>query len=298
VVDQFDVIEAGPSGRRRWIGLVVVVAVVAVPVIGLIASRDPKPLLPTQPTPEPIRSLTRLDSPPNVLQVPSRADKGGDEVIEVVFPHGVRAEVRYPAELELAEMGSRPFQGVWIDGSYRQLVAPYGGEVEITRGGQPIRNYASNVTLWPRQAGSGSYGQVLLFAFEKWRMAMYDRVRGLTFEQRLAVARSLKGTVTKGGYLVLSAGGTVRLAEPGETAQGDPVGPQLWFGGGASEMIALVPTPGCAKKARAPDVIDGRGRPAESVCRGDVLVAVTGPSRFRQMAIEGIRVTVKGRASQ
>ncbi|MGP3917434.1 hypothetical protein [Nonomuraea sp. 10N515B] len=298
MVDQFDVIEAGQSGRRRWIGLVVVVAVLAVPVIGLIASRDPEPLLPTQPTPEPIRSLTRLDSPPNVLQVPSRAAKGGDEVIEVVFPHGVRAEVRYPAELELAGMGSRPFQGVWIDGSYRQLVAPYGGEVEITRGGQPIRNYASNVTLWPRQAGSGSNGQVLLFAFEKWRMAMYDRAQGLAFEQRLAVARSLKGTVTKGGYLVLSAGGTVRLAEPGETAQGDPVGPQLWFGGGASEMIALVPTPGCAKKSRVPNVIDGRGRPAESVCRGDVLVAVTGPARFRQMAIEGIRVTVKGRPSQ
>ncbi|RVX44422.1 hypothetical protein EDD27_7153 [Nonomuraea polychroma] len=298
MADQFDVIEAGQRGRRRWIGLVVVVAVLAVPVIGLIASRDPEPLLPaTRPTPEPIRSLTRLESPPNVLQVPSRAAKGGDEVIEVVFPHGVKAEVRYPAELDLAGMGSRPFQGVWIDGVYRQFVAPYGGEIEITRGGQPIRNYAPNVTLWPRQAGSGSYGQVLLFAFEKWRLAMYDRGQGLTFEQRLAVARSLKGTVTKDGYLVLSAGGTVRLLEPGEIAEGNPVGPQLWFGG-AREMIALVPTPGCAKKARMPFIIDGRGRPAESVCRGDVLVAVTGPGRFREMAIDGIRVTVKGRASQ
>ncbi|MGP3956256.1 hypothetical protein ACTWPT_09695 [Nonomuraea sp. 3N208] len=298
MVDQFDVIEAGQSGRRRWIGLIVVVAVLVVPVIGLIASRDPEPLPPTRPIPEPIRSLTRLDSPPNILQVPSRAAKGGDEVIEVVFPHGLRAEVRYPAELDLAGMGSRPFQGGWIDGDYRQFVAPYGGEVEITRGGQPIRNYASHVTLWPRQAGSGSYGQVLLFAFEKWRLAMYDRGQGLTFDQRIAVARGLKGTVTKDGYLVLSAGGKLRLTEPGESADGEAVGPQLWFGGGAREMIALVPTPGCAKKARMPFVIDGRGLPAESVCRGDVLVAVTGPGWYREMAIEGIRVTVKGRGSQ
>jgi hypothetical protein len=29
-----------------------------------------------------------------------------------------------------------------------------------------------------------------------------------------------------------------------------------------------------------------------------VLVAVTGPGRFREMAIDGIRVTAKGRASQ
>ncbi|TMR16272.1 hypothetical protein ETD86_25485 [Nonomuraea turkmeniaca] len=296
MADQFDVIEAGQSGRRRWIGLLVVVAVLSVPVVGLIASRAPEPL-PAQPTPQPIRSLTRLESPPNILQVPSRGAKGGDEVIEVVFPHGVRAEVRYPAELDLAGMGSRPFQGVWIDGVYRQFVAPYNGEVEITRGGQPIRNYAPNVTLWPRQAGSGPYGQVLLFTFEKWRLAMYDRGQGLTFDQRVTVARAMKGTVTKGGYLVLSAGGTVRLAEPGETAQGDPVGPQLWFGGGAREMIALVPTPGCAKKARMPFVIDGRGRPAASVCRGDVQVAVTGPRWFREKALEGIRVTVKERAS-
>jgi hypothetical protein len=294
VADRFDVIEVGQSGRRRFVGLVVVAAVLLVPVVGLIVSRQPEPP-PTGPAAEPIRSLTTIDSPPNLLQVPARA-KGGDEVIEVVFPHGVRAEVRYPAELDLDRMGSRPFQGVWVDGGYRQFVAPYNGEIEITRGGQPIRNYAPNVTLWPRQAGSGSYGQVLLFAFGKWRLAMYDRGQGLTFDQRLAVARHLKGKVTKNGYLVLSAEGAVRLAEPGDTAEGNPVGPQLWFGGGAREMVALVPTPNCEKKAKMPFVIDGRGRPAESVCRGDVQVAVTGPSRFRKAAIQGIRVTLKGRA--
>ncbi|TMR92488.1 hypothetical protein [Nonomuraea basaltis] len=292
MADQFDVIEAGPRGRRRWIGLVVAAAVLLVPIVGLVASREPEPRPEPLPTPEPIRSLTTIDSPSNILLI-SPTTRGDDEVLEVVFPHGVRAVVRYPAELKLAGMGSRPFQGAWIDGIYRQFVAPYNGEIEITRGGEPIRNYAPNVTLWPRQAGSGSLGQVLLFAFEDWRLAMYDRGRGLTFDQRLAVAQKLKGRQTKDGYLVLSAGGRVRLAGPGDTAQGDPVGPQLWFGGGGRDMVALVPTPQCEKKARMPFVIDGRGRPAESVCRGDVQVAVTGQERFRKQAIQGIRITLK-----
>lgn len=293
MADQFDVIEAGERGRRRWVGLVVVLALLLIPVVSLLASRDPPPEpLPATPTPEPIRSLTRLDNSPNILNAPG-VRKGDDEVAQVVFPNGARAEVRYPAELDLDAMGSRPFVGGWVDGRFRQFTAPYGGEVEITRGGQPIRNYTPNVTLWPRQAGTGFYGQVLLFAFGPWRLVMYDRGEGLTFDQRMDLARNLKGRVTKGGYLVLSAGGGVRLAAPGDTAMGDPVGPQLWFGGGAGQMVALVPTPGCAKKARMPGVIGGRGRPSDMVCRGDVLVAVTGAGPFREKAISGIRVTMK-----
>ncbi|MGW6496125.1 hypothetical protein [Nonomuraea angiospora] len=292
MADRFDVIEVGERGRRRWVGLVVVAALLLIPVAGLLISRNPEPAPPTGPTSEPIRSLTKIDSAPNVLTV-RPAPKGGAEVMEVVFPHGVRAEVRYPAELGLAAMGSRPYQGVWIDGQYRQLSAPYNGEFEVTVGGRPIRNYAPNVTLWPRRAGSGYYGQVLLFTFGRWRLAMYDRGQGLTFDQRVALARGLKGRETKDGYLVLSAGATVRLARPGETAQGQPLGPQLWFGGGAGEMVVLAPTPGCKKKAGMPSVIVGRGRPAGSVCRGDVLVAVTGPQSFRKRALEGIRITLK-----
>ncbi|MET7336200.1 hypothetical protein [Nonomuraea sp. NPDC005650] len=292
MADRFDVIEVGERGRRRWIGLVVVLALLLIPVVSLLVSRDPEPGPPAGPTSEPIRSLTKIDSAPNVLTVRPAA-KGGDEVIEVVFPHGVRAEVRYPAELGLAEMGLRPFQGVWVDGQYRQFSAPYNGEFEVTAGGQPIRNYAPNVTLWPRRAGTGYYGQVLLFAFGRWRLAMYDRGQGLTFEQRIALARGLRGRETKDGYLVLSAKAPVRPARPGELAQGEPAGPQLWFGGGAGEMVALVPMPGCGKKAAMPRVIEGRGRPAESVCKGDVLVAVTGAQPFRKRALAGIRITLK-----
>ncbi|NJP90335.1 hypothetical protein HCN51_12885 [Nonomuraea sp. FMUSA5-5] len=293
MADQFDVIEAGERGRRRWIGLAVVLALLLIPVVGLLASRDPEPgPVSASRTPSPITSLTTIDNPPNMLTAPVK-HKGGDEVIQVVFPHGVRAEVRYPSGLRLAAMGVRPYRAGWIDGMFREFVAPYGGEAEITRGGRPLRNYAPNVTLWPRQAGSGQYGQVLLFAFGPWRVAMYDRGQGLTFDQRTALATSLKGRVTKDGYLVLTARGGVQLAEPGEYAQGEPIGPQLWFGGGAGETVALVPTPDCAKRARMPGVVQGRGRRAEMVCQGDVLVAASGPASFRTKAISGIRVTMK-----
>ncbi|TDE56135.1 hypothetical protein E1295_12045 [Nonomuraea mesophila] len=299
MAERFDVIESGGErGRRPWIGLVVVLALVLVPAVSLLVSQEPAPApapgpVSPQPVPGPIRSLRTIDNPPNILHAEA-TKKGGDEVLDVVFPHGARAKVRYPAELGLADMGTRPFQGVWVEGSYRQFVAPYGGEMQITQGGEPIRNYAPNVTLWPRPAGSGGYGQVLMFVFGPWRLAMYDQGSGLSFEERTALAEGLRGKVTKDGYLVLSAedaGDGVRLAEPGDTVRGQPVGPQLWFGGGAGTMVVLTPAPGCERTARVPYVIRGRGRPVDSVCRGGVQVTVTGSQRFRDQVVQGIRIT-------
>lgn len=306
MANEFDVIEAGErDGRRRWIGLAVVLALLLIPAVSLLTSRDPvaapadvdpAPADPaaaevtTRPMPAPIRSLTRIDAPPNNLVIAATA-KGGDEVLPVVFPDGTRAEVRYPAELNLDELGSRPFQGMWVDGRHRQLIAPYGGEVEITRGGEPIRNYAPNVTLWPRQAGA--YGQVLLFSFDKWRLAMYDRGQGLTFDQRVTVAENLKGEVTEEGYLVLSGGEGVRLANAGEIERGEPVGPQLWFGGGAGKTVMLAPTPTCGKEFRPPAEVEGRRQWSDMACRGNVLVVASGPEEFREEAVKSIRVTLK-----
>jgi hypothetical protein len=95
-----------------------------------------------------------------------------------------------------------------------------------------------------------------------------------------------------------SAGDLVRLAEPGDVGDDDPgdldpVGPQLWFGGGARQMVALVPNPHCEEQSKVPFVIEGRGRPAESVCRDGVQIAVTGAEWFREAALKGIRVTLK-----
>ncbi|MFI7449201.1 hypothetical protein ACIBQX_17025 [Nonomuraea sp. NPDC049714] len=315
MTEQFDVIEAGGRRPRRWIGLAVVLVLVGVPVVGLLSSREPV----AEPAPKPLPSssrtstdsgpspsrLERVTNAPNVVH--ARAVVDGDmEVLDVVFPDGQRAEVRYPAELNLDRLGSRPFHGVWVDGRYRQLVAPYNGEIEVTKGGEPIREFAPNVTLWPRQSGSASYGQVLLFAFGPWRVAMYDRWQGLDFDDRVALAERLRGKVTDDGYLILSAkdapagtgsgaGGTVkmRMARAGEIAMGDPVGPQLWFGGGASDMVMLIPTPGCAEVRTPPRRGRWQGRAVRDVCRGGVRIGATGDDGFVTAALDEIRVKLK-----
>ncbi|WP_327089688.1 hypothetical protein OIE66_03435 [Nonomuraea sp. NBC_01738] len=293
MVDQFDVIETGGNGRRRWIGVAVVLGLLVVPVAGFLLSRDPDPevVLPPSGT---IASLSTITSAPNMLHATSRA-KGDDEIIDVVFPDGEEAEVRYPAELQLDDLGSRPFQGSWVEGdqfgAYRALTTPYGGDYEITRGAKPLRNFTPTVTLWPRPPGSG-VGQVLLFEFGPWRVAMYDRPEGLRFEQRLAVAKGLHGKVTKDGYLVLSSDKSIRLAVPGDGPRGDPVGPQLWFGGGSGDMLALVPMPDC-RLPQIPSAMEARGRAARARCQGDMLIAASGSRRFVEQAVEGIRVRLK-----
>jgi hypothetical protein len=313
VTEQFDVIEADGRRPRRWIGLAVVLVLVGVPAVGLLSSRDPR----AEPAPKPIpssagradgapspRRLNRVPNAPNALHARA-VDDGDVEVLDVVFPDGQRAEVRYPAELNLDRLGSRPFHGVWVNGDYRQLVAPYNGELEVTKGGKPIREFAPDVTLWPRQSGSASYGQVLLFAFGPWRVAMYDRWQGLDFNDRVALAQRLRGQVTDSGYLVLSVkdtgsgvgpdGGTVeiRMARAGEIALGDPVGPQLWFGGGAGGMVMLIPTPDCEKARTPPRRGRWQGRAVRDVCRGGMRIGATGDEGFVTAALDGIRVKLK-----
>lgn len=290
-----DVIEAGSAGRRRWLGLGVLMVLVGAGIVILIVTRK-VPEKPPPITPASISSIGTMVSGANNLLHPVPRRKDGKEVIDVVFPDGRRAEVRYPQGVALDSLGARPFVGGWIDDDmmlFRRLEAPYSGEAEITRGGQPIREFAGNVTLWPRQPGSGAGGQVLMFAFGDWRLALYDRADGLTFEQRVTWAEKLKGKVTKDGYLVLTATAPVRLAVPGEMARGEPVGPQLWFGGAAGDMVAIIPTPGCNERSRMPSIIGGHGRFARKVCRGEVLVSAVGEPSFVTEAIEGIRVALK-----
>ncbi|MFI6597814.1 hypothetical protein ACIBHX_16270 [Nonomuraea sp. NPDC050536] len=291
--DQFDVIEAGERGRRRWIGLLVVLGLLAVPIIGLLASREPGAVPKPTPTPNPVPSMVvTISGASNVLH-PKPVVTGPQASMRVVFPDGRTAEVRYPADVGLEKLGLRPFRGVWVAGQYLELVAPYEGEVEISKGGMPIRKLTSNVTLWPHQPGFPSDGEVLLYTFGRWKMALYDQPEGLEFDQRIAAAGDLRGRVASGGFLVLSGKGIVRMAAPGENARGDPVGPQLWFGGDGGDMLALIPTPDCRHKARMPSVVDGQGRPARFVCRGDVQVAASGDSDFVQRAIAGVRITLK-----
>ncbi|SEM85983.1 hypothetical protein [Nonomuraea pusilla] len=293
MADRFDVIEAGGRRRRRWIGVAVVAALLVVPAVSLLLSRDPGPPPPVPAsTSRPVATPVAADDTPNAVH-PRAVRKGGDEVIEVVFPDGRRAEVRYPAELALAGLGVRPFQGVWVDGQYRPLTAPYSVAAEVGRGGRPLRTLTPNVALWPPPPSGVSRGDVLLFTFGPWRVALPDQPVALTFEQRLAAAEGLRGTVTEDGYLVLSARGAVRLARPGETLAGLSVGPQLWFGGGAGPLLVFTQAPHCRAGQAAPSAVLSRTQPSGAVCRDGVQIAVSSSEEFRGKALDGIRITLK-----
>ncbi|MBG0832166.1 hypothetical protein HS041_31155 [Planomonospora sp. ID67723] len=286
-----DIIEAEePRGPRRWVGVAVLAVLVAVPVISLLASREPVRTAEPSPTlvPQPTATFARQE--PNVLR-PEVRRRGGEEFVDVVFPDGTRAEVGYPDKLGLAEMGVRPVQGAWLDGYigvFRQLEAPYSGVAEVSEGRPMIRELNDRVTLWP--AEGPAVGQTMLFEFGRWVMALRDNPRGMTFEQRMLWAENLRGKVTKDGYLVLSARHPVRLAGPGQAFRGEQSGPQLWFGSVRETLIVIAPIPDCDVGKIELAVIQRRGRFSAERCQNGFYVAVAGNPLLVQPIIEGVRV--------
>ncbi|GAA2803113.1 hypothetical protein [Nonomuraea dietziae] len=287
-----DVIEAGTPHRRRWIGIAVLVGVLAVPAAGLLISRNPdEPPGPARPdmalsgTPRP--STYQYENTPNLLRAEPRRE-GEEEAIDVVFPDGTEAEVRYPARLQLGRKGSRPTQGAWSEAPalrFRKLYAPLGGRPP---NGRRIRGLTSNVSLWTFPSG-----QSLIYEFGDWRIALLDRPDPLTFEQRMEWARALRGRVTPGGYLVLSASKPVHLSGPGDRLGGEPAGPGLLFGGGLSQMVSLVLTKNCPRNGGIPPEVRQNGRGADGTCKGDVFVSAAGEAPFVKSALKGIKVKLR-----
>ncbi|MER6174773.1 hypothetical protein [Streptosporangium sp. NPDC001681] len=276
---RYDIIEARPTrGPRRWIGAAVLAALLVVPVLVLLARREPG-AVPPLPPPVPTRSVAGAKEVSNVLY-PRPRRRGGREILNVVFPDGSAAEVDYPADLGLARLGVRPAMTGRLDGeagTYRQLTVPPGGPAGVAMGRPMIRKLAGQVTLWHPM--SPAEGEVLLFAFDPWFVALRDLKDGMPFEQRMLWARNLRGRVTRGGYLVLDARAPVRLAGAGETFRGEQVGPQLWFGGARETLLVLAPVPGCDVAAIELSVIEQRRRFSAETCQDDVYVAASGERR-------------------
>ncbi|GAA0416932.1 hypothetical protein Acor_64080 [Acrocarpospora corrugata] len=279
---RFDVIEQRPS-RRRWIAGVVIALAVAVPVGGVLLSREtPAP----EPTPTPLPALSTFR--PTVNMVHPDASGGETRTIKVAFPDGSRARVSYPAELRLAELGLRPYATVLMGTAFRELVAPYQGDAEVVAGGPMIRRLTPAVTLWPRQVGGG--GQILLYGFDDWRITLRDQPMPLTFEERLTLAESVHGEVTSDGFLTFRTDPPVKMMEPGRILAGQPVGPQLWIGGGVGPLVVIAPMPDCDGSSRIAPEITRRSGSFGMTCRGDYQVSASGRRDFVARALEGIRI--------
>lgn len=287
--DPNDVIEVEPSrGPRRWIGVAVLAALVVVPVVSLLSGREPG--APPVPTPGALSATVAAGTPANALYPEPRRRRGG-EILDVVFPDGSKAEVTYPAELALAELGVRPARGGWLEGDpglFRRLTAPPGGLAEVARSGPMIRRLAARSTLW--QPMTPAEGQVLLFDFASWHLALHDLKDGMTFEQRLLWAEKLRGRVTRDGYLVLDAGAPVRLAGAGRVFRGELMGPQLWFGAAPRTLLVLAPAPHCDVGVIQVPVIQQDQRFSAETCRDGVYVAASGERARVERMISDIRV--------
>ncbi|SNT60719.1 hypothetical protein SAMN05216276_10797 [Streptosporangium subroseum] len=285
---RYDIAEMeAPKGPRRWIGFAVLAVLVAVPVIVLLADRRSDEL-PVSPDPVSIPARVTVEEVPNALY-PKPRREDGREILDVVFPDGSKAEVGYPAELGLAKLGVRPAQGAWLDGHkdlYRQLTAPPGGPAGVAMGKPMIRKLTGKTTLWHPM--SPAEGEVLLFSYGPWYMALHDERDGMPFEQRLLWAKNLRGKVTKGGYLVLSAKPPILLARAGEGLESERVGPQLWFGGAREALLVLAPVPGCDVESIELSVIQQRRRFSAEACQDGVYVAISGERGFVERAINGI----------
>jgi hypothetical protein len=287
---RFDIVEQGQRGRR-WIGMVVLLALVAVPLAGIFAGRG-RDLLEPIVTPVPVRSTINVTA--NAVY-PSAKGNGGTRTIPVAFPDGLTAEIRYPAELNLAALGVRPYTSGTLAGDgkmdeFRSLTAPMLGEAEVAAGRPMIRQLTAKVTLWPGPLGVDALGPVLLFSFGDWRIALQDEREGMTFEQRLAWARNLHGRVTRDGFLALSATGPVRLSRPGEIRDGVLVGPQVWIGGVSRRMVVLAPIPDCTRHGRVPVVIDQRHAISGDACRGGFYLAASGDQDFVRRVLKDVHV--------
>ncbi len=290
-----DVVEQGQRGRR-WVGVTVVAALIALPLVGLLYGRSA-----TAPPPELAAPATapRVPAPTTSAAnavFPRTHDDGDTRTIRVTFPDGTKAQVQYPARMYLAELGVRPYIGATLAlegemAEFRSLSAPYRGQEEVSQGGSMIRDLTDDVTLWPGPAGVPSAGSVLLFRFGGWRLALQDEREGLTFEQRLAWARNLRGRVTRDGFLVLSARAPLRLARPGEIHGGVVAGPQLWIGHGTGPLIVLTPTPDCERRALTPLVVKRRPDASGGVCHGDIHLSVSGEKEYVREVLEEVRIT-------
>ncbi|MFC7582834.1 hypothetical protein ACFQYP_02730 [Nonomuraea antimicrobica] len=230
---------------------------------------------------------------PNAVY-PDPHGTGGTRAMRVTFPDGSRAELSYPAELNLAALGARPYTSGTLAGggqeAFRALTTPLYGEPEIAAGRPMVRPLTPGVTLWPGPPGSDTTGQVLLFAFGEWRLALQDDHASLTFDQRLSWAENLRGTLTPDGFLTLSGGGPLRLSRPGEIRDGLLVGPQLWLGGLSRRMLVLVPVPDCGRLGGARVVLDARHAIARSDCRDGFYLAASGDEDFVRGAIGDVRI--------
>jgi hypothetical protein len=205
--------------------------------------------------------------------VPATHREGDRVVLPVTFPDGTRAELVYPPELEIAELGVFPYTSGTLQGKSptpgrgdsvaRDFVIRYAELDEVLEArneDKPPRLLAQyegadgqTVGLW--DFGWNETAHYLGFQFGRWTVLVYDYVAAgaMTDAERASWAASFAGHETDAGFLLLEGSGLLRLARAGEHA-----GPGLTFSA-SDPTRALLLYPGeCRPHREQTLLLDGK----------------------------------------
>ena len=202
--------------------------------------------------------------------VPAAHREGERVVLPLTFPDGTRAAITYPPELEIAELGLRPYGSATLLGD-----SPHPERADTVGRDFLIRYDAGGGTIQPN---------AFRVELGRWTVEVYDYDPGnsaaMTADERRSFRENLHGRATDDGFLLLDATPPLTLAEAGEHA-----GPALEFGMSEKSPWLLLFLQPCGPKA------ESTSRGFASWCLSDSVVAhAYGGRRFIAAAIEGIRL--------
>jgi len=205
--------------------------------------------------------------------VPATYREGDRVVLPITFPDGTSAELLYPPELGIAELGVFPYTSGTLrgvsptpargDSVARDFVIRYGDLdallVAKNEGKQPrlLAQYegadGQTVGLWDFSWNDTAH--YLGFQFGRWTVLVYDYVDAgaMTDTERASWAASFSGRETDEGFLLLEGSGPLRLARAREHA-----GPQLTFAAGEPTRALLLFPGECGPHRDQTRLVDGK----------------------------------------
>jgi hypothetical protein len=246
--------------RQRRTIAAAVVAVIGVSVS--VALLMPEPLQPPGPTEPsgstgvpPTAAATRSPPAERVAGgwVPPTRTEGRYVVMPLTFLDGTTAEIRYPRELDIANLGGRPygsgelvgraFEGCCVrDFAFFHTAGRPGTDdhFPLAASDEPIKVFAGAdgrpVPLLPGHPGAET--DYLVFAMGEWQLGVWD---AMADEHRALWSGKLRWRTAPDGFPVLSAAPPLHL----DGWADDAYGPAIEFGRAGGRQISFSPIEGC-----------------------------------------------------
>lgn len=170
---------------------------------------------------------------------PESRQENGMVVMPLVFVDGSSAEAVAPDDLGIQGMSVAIYTSGGVGGVDRTIDFSFGNGSWLMHEG-PLRTYegvdGSKVELWKPSPDTPAGCPNLVYRFDEWFVGVRTCQDELSESERQSWARLLRGEVTDGGFLVLSATGPLVL-----TQAGGHEGPAIILGMDRANWIQLQP---------------------------------------------------------